>query len=218
MNETWHPFPRVTYGDVPFHTLPPTLIERNPPPRGGVSIYYVPWSRAVCKRFHDEIRRSQLVVKSLTHGSWSGNIVNRKTPRRGGFLSINSYIAICHTYEWAPWRLQTCEHEWVHRHLSHVWMSGYIAICHTAASTVYKYVVQRKWKLHTNDEWVMSHMRMSHATQANESCHTCEWVMSHRRMSHVTHANELCHTCKWVMSHRQMSHVTHANESCHTCE
>ena len=35
------------------------------------------------------MRPSHLVVKSLTHGSWSGNIVNRKPPQGGGFLSIN---------------------------------------------------------------------------------------------------------------------------------
>jgi len=35
------------------------------------------------------MRPSHLVVKSRTHGSWSGNIVNRKPPRGGGFLSIN---------------------------------------------------------------------------------------------------------------------------------
>ena len=44
----------------------------------------VPWSRVVCKRSHDEIRPSHLVVKSLTHGSWSGNIVNWKHPWGGG--------------------------------------------------------------------------------------------------------------------------------------
>ena len=32
---------------------------------GGFSIYYVPWSRAVCKRFHDEIRRSPLLTLSF---------------------------------------------------------------------------------------------------------------------------------------------------------
>jgi len=58
--------------------------RKNTPPPGGFSIYYVPWSRAVCKRFHDEMRRSHLVVKSLTHGSWSGNIVDRKPPPGGG--------------------------------------------------------------------------------------------------------------------------------------
>jgi len=75
--------------------------RKKPPPPGGFSIYYVPWSRAVCKRFHDEMWPSHLVVKSLTHGSWSGNIVNRKSPRGGGVLSTRVYccelqcIAMC---------------------------------------------------------------------------------------------------------------------------
>ena len=72
------------------------LIERIPPPRGGFSIYYVPWSRAVCKRFHDEMRRSHHVVKSLTHGSWSGNIVNRNTVVGSGlFRSVYVLICVC---------------------------------------------------------------------------------------------------------------------------
>jgi len=104
-----------------------SLIERNLPP-GGVSIYYVPWSRAVSKWFHDEIQRSQhtathcntlqhtathcnmtldttrykrshFVVKSLTHSSWPGNIVNRKPPRGGGFLSINLCCVMCVLWE-----------------------------------------------------------------------------------------------------------------------
>ena len=32
------------------------------------------------------MRPSHIVVKSLTHCSWSGNIVNRKPPRGGGFF------------------------------------------------------------------------------------------------------------------------------------
>ena len=62
------------------------------PPPGGFSIYYVPWSRAGCKRFHDEMRPSHLVVKSFTPGSWSGNVVNRKPPLGGGVLSIKLFI------------------------------------------------------------------------------------------------------------------------------
>jgi len=68
---------------------------KNPTPLGGFSIYYVLWSRAVCKRFHDEMRPSHLVVKSLTHGSWSGNIINRNPSRGGGVLSINIGWYIC---------------------------------------------------------------------------------------------------------------------------
>jgi len=71
--------------DLHSHVLWYSQFDRkNPPPPGGFSIYYVPWSRAVCKRFHDEMRRSRLVVKSLTHGSWSGNHSTQKPPPRGG--------------------------------------------------------------------------------------------------------------------------------------
>jgi len=78
--------------------------RKNPPLPGGCSIYYFPWSRAVCKRFHDEMRRSHLVVKSLTHGSWSGNIVNRTPPRGGGFLSINLIVSLPRPFVYI-WRL-----------------------------------------------------------------------------------------------------------------
>ena len=76
------------YLDMRQHYLSWHFDRKNPPPLGGFSIHYVPWSRAVCKRFHNEMRPSHLVVKSLTHGSWSGNIVNRKPPQGGGVLSI----------------------------------------------------------------------------------------------------------------------------------
>jgi len=74
------------------HVFSDTVWSKQTPPQGGISIYYVPWSRAVCKRFHDEMRLSHLVVKSLTHGSWSGNIVNRNPFRGGGVLSIKFYV------------------------------------------------------------------------------------------------------------------------------
>jgi len=51
---------------------------------------------------------------------------------------------------------------------------------------------------------VMSHMRMSHVTYANESCHIRERVMSYMRTSHVTYENESCHICERVMSHTRM--------------
>jgi len=57
--------------------------ETPPPPQGGGSIS-VPWSRAVCKGFHDEMRLSHLVVKCLTHGSWSGDYSTKKPPKGGG--------------------------------------------------------------------------------------------------------------------------------------
>ena len=79
---------------IHIYTYIRILIAGNPPPPGGFLGWVVPWSRAVCKRFHDKMRPSHLVVKSLTHGSWSGNIVNRKPPPGGGFLSINLHMSI----------------------------------------------------------------------------------------------------------------------------
>jgi len=65
-------------------------------------------------------------------------------------------------------------------------------------------------------EWVMWHIRLSHVTHMNESCHTYGWVMSHTWMSHVTHMNESCHTYEWVMApiilHKSRYHTaTHCN-------
>ena len=48
--------------------------RKKPPLRGGLQCTMIPDTRAVRERFHDEMRRSHLVVKSLTHGSWSGDI------------------------------------------------------------------------------------------------------------------------------------------------
>jgi len=67
-----------------------TLIERNPPPRGWFCIYYVSWSRALCKRFHDEMRRSQLVVNLLHTALDQGTTQQRKPPGGGGLPSINT--------------------------------------------------------------------------------------------------------------------------------
>jgi len=74
------------------------------------------------------------------------------------------------------------------------------------------------------EEWVTSHVRMSHGTHVNESYEwvTYEWVISHTRMSHVARArscyvsrvanmNESCHIYMW------MSHGSCLNESCRTC-
>jgi len=54
-------------------------------------------------------------------------------------------------------------------------------------------------------------------TQSCRTCYAQEWVMSHMWMSHVAHVNESCRTCEWVMS-VWMSHVAHANESYRRCE
>ena len=88
--------------------------RKKPPFPGGFSIHYVPWSSAVCQRFHDEMRRSHLVVESLTHGSWSVKIVNRKLPRGGDLFWWNRkppggggfFRSICRYYAgmWLPIR------------------------------------------------------------------------------------------------------------------
>jgi len=59
----------------------------------------------------------------------------------------------------------------------------------------------------------LSHIRMSHVTHMNASCHTYEWFMSHIWMSHVTHTNESCHTYERVMSYVWMSHVPHMTKT-----
>ena len=90
---TWH------YMCVYIYMCHVYIDRKNPPRPGGFCIYYVPWSRAVCKRFHDEMRRSHLVVKSLTHGSWSGNHSTKKPSLGGGFPAINVvYTCLCVTY------------------------------------------------------------------------------------------------------------------------
>ena len=100
---------RIPASSRKSYSIVTLLSERDPPPPGGFSIYYVPWSRAVCKRFHDEMRRSHLVVKSLIHGSWSGNIVNRNPPRGGGVLSIKVAEGSCAvTLHLPPRCLQVC--------------------------------------------------------------------------------------------------------------
>jgi len=58
------------------------------------------------------------------------------------------------------------------------------------------------------------------------SCNTQEWVKSHIWMSHITHMNQSCrtyerimyHTYESVMPHIWRSHATHIHESRHTYE
>ena len=48
----------------------------------------------------------------------------------------------------------------------------------------------------------MAHIRMSHGTHINESCHTYEWVRAHYWWAAMPVAmlNQSRHTCKWNMS------------------
>ena len=69
--------------------IDPQVHRKKPPPREGFVFTMFPDQEpCVRERFHDEMWPSYLVVKSLTHGSWWGNIVNTKPPRGRGFLSI----------------------------------------------------------------------------------------------------------------------------------
>jgi len=74
----------------PFANFPPysRVDGKNIPPPGGFPIYYVPSSRTVCKRTPLSTWYKFFEGCPLTHGSWWGNIVNRKPLRGGGFLSI----------------------------------------------------------------------------------------------------------------------------------
>jgi len=72
--------------------------SKETPPPGGVS--YLLFSLIKNRVWEETPRR--ICTKffkggPLTHGSWWGNIVNRKPPRSGGFLSINvyKYIILC---------------------------------------------------------------------------------------------------------------------------
>jgi len=72
------------------------------------------------------------------------------------------------------------------------------------------------------NEWVVSHIWMSHVTHMNESCYTYLCIMSHIWMSHVTHECAMSQiwmshiTYQWVMSQMWMDHVTHTNKSYRT--
>jgi len=72
------------------------------------------------------------------------------------------------------------------------------------------------------NEWVMSHIWISHASHmthvvhisyVDESCFTYECVMSHMWMSHVSHMNQSCITrdYEWVVYCTWMSHVPQTN-------
>ena len=93
--------------DVDFQKNECTHVDRKKSPPGGfpkyyvpLSIHYVPLSRTGRKRTPPEEPPPKMDHfwgwfsrgAPLPPGSWSGNIVNRKPPRRGperGFLSIN---------------------------------------------------------------------------------------------------------------------------------
>ena len=156
------------------------------------------WPRAVCQRFHDEMRRSHLVVKSLTHGSWSGNIVNRTPPRGGGF-----FRSMCD---------KTCSNVWYH-------------MCDMIHSNVWHYVCDMI-QLHVrHDSFICftSLVQICDITCVTRLIHMCDMAHTHVWHSRVWHASFICviwlvHTCdgihvtchtyRWVMTH--LCHQTHS--------
>jgi len=196
--------------------------KKLPPGPGGFSLYYVPWSRAVCKRFHDEMRPSHLVVKSLTHGSWSGNIVNRQPPRGGGFLSINVDYAQWHiTYTWITHSDTTHTREHVAHLITHhtQWHTTYTS--HTVTHHTQWYITQS-----------MTHHIQQHITPVCKGSNffffwyhingMCVWTTHHTHMSHIRmllmwerpHAH-ITHTHTHI-SHTHITHTYHTHTHTHT--
>jgi len=141
----------------------------------------------------------------------------------------------CHTHEWAMPHmnvsLYTCEwfklHIWMN-HVTHTDESRDICMSHDSSICVTWFITNHVTL--TNESRTMSHLQMSHVTDASgtshtheysvlhmnwhwgrrhmKSCHTYEYVMSDTWMSHATH--------ECVSVNTWMSHATHINEPCHT--
>jgi len=137
------------------------------------------------------MRRSHLVVNSLTHGSWSGNIVNTKPPRGGRVLSIRvmaHMIGSCHL--------------WMRR--IYMWMRR------IDVSATFDQMLKEKnpdfgvrdmalLALLCAQVWVMSHRNESSDIWISHVMY--EWVMSQ-----TTHSYPPPHIHVWDMTH---SHVGH---------
>jgi len=128
-----------------------------------------------------------------------------------GFYCKNLYIYLrlyvyVHIYVFTCTRICICMftsvciyiYMYVCKHVYDIWMYKCISI------------VCRVLRL-ISRERVMSHIRMSHVTHMNESCHTPHFYTYGRVMScflpltiwmsHITHMNESWHTHEWVVSH-----------------
>ena len=94
--------------------------RKKPPPRGGFRVTMFPDQEPGGRGPPSSTWDKFFEGGPLPPGSWSGNIVNRKPPRRGGFVLINltpSYIYICvnsrihiHIYECVCVNLRKCIH------------------------------------------------------------------------------------------------------------
>jgi len=218
--------PRMAHSEWLGHFTGFTLIERNPPPPGGVSIYYVPWSRAVCTRFHEEMRWSHLVVKSLTHGSWSENIVNRKPPRGGGFLSINlwlweEYEHICevtHSRVWhdpficMTWLNHVCDvtHHTCDVTHSCVWRDSFICVT---------WLISYVWRdSFIRVTWLISYVWRDSFIRVTWLIHTCDMTYSYVWRDLLIRVTWLTHTCDVAHSHAWHGSFTRVTWLIHTCD
>jgi len=137
-----------------------------------------------------------------------------KIGRRRGAHARARARTLTHTYT----HTHICRYTHAHalsRCLSHVCTH---ALSHTSFAPRSMHVTCHLCESCRPNEWVMSHIWMSHVTHMNESCLLYEWVMSPKWMSHVSSMDESCHAYEWVMFTLWMSHVTYMNESCHTYE
>jgi len=113
-----------------------------------------------------------------------------------------------HTHAWGISRVQmsfvTCMVELIW----HNWM-GYVIRTNKACHT------HMKESCHTR-------MKESCHTHMKESYHTYKYGMWHLRTSHGTYTNKSCHICEWVMSHlvcklrRAVTHTQHTAPRCTT--
>jgi len=155
-----------------------------------------------------EMRRSHLVVKSLTHGSWSGNIVNRKPPPGGGFLSIkfirviHSRDEMCHSSMNYTYDL-TCMSESSHTASIH----EIKCVIHTCPMRIHMMRTLHRWTTH----WI-SWMDASYEWHIWFDMY--EWIIIwgiHSR-DHVCHAPDQM----WWMTH--LIYEWHMNMTCMSYE
>jgi len=107
-------------------------------------------------------------------------------------------------------RMSMSKQVW-HLRMSHgTWMRRVTlvnALCHTCECVVPQTCLMRMSMLR-----LVPHVGMGHVTLRHETCHTCEWVMSHLRMSHATHVKVPCHT----QSRRKYRWMTSRDVMCDT--
>jgi len=109
---------------------------------------------------------------------------------------LSKYVSVwewTQTYVWPG--VSVCV-KWSH---SRVWYDSLMCVTHSICRTCYA------------QEWVMSHMWMSHVAHVNESCRSCEWVISQMWMSQVM-CDKFIHICNSHSYVRRM-YVTRKNES-----